>query len=94
MGGGIPGVALEILGLVETLGTGGGRGLGDARGVLAADVDGVDPERVEAIFIIFENRFPFFPFASVSLEGACKGSVDGAAGRDRSLRGVGATIAG
>lgn len=92
MGGGIPGVALEIfvsdaLGLVETLGTGGGRGVGDARGVLAVDVDGVGPERVEAIFIIFENRFPFFVFASVSLEGAGKGSVDGAAGRDRSFRG-------
>ena len=109
MGGGILGVALELLvsdtlGLVETLGTGGGRGLGGARGVLAVGVDGVDPERLEAIFIILENRFPFFTFASVSFEGAGRGSVDGAGGRGRSFRreytpcgggvGVGATTGG
>ena len=92
MGGGTsPGVEPDRLvfdldrGLV---GTGGGRELGGGRGApLAVEVDGVDPERVVALFINLENRLPFAALASVSDEGVGKESVGGAASRGRSLRG-------
>ena len=88
-GGTCPRVELDRLvfdinrGLV---GTGGGRELGGGRGALAVEVDGVDPERVVAIFISLENRLPFAALASVSVEGGGGESVDGAASRGRSLR--------
>lgn len=77
-------LVFDVLGLVEILGTGGGSGPGGGGGGgLAVEVDG---PRVVAIFISLEKRLPFFTFASVSDEGASKGSVD-AAGRGRSFRG-------
>ena len=92
VGGGTAGVELD--GVVSDsrglVGTGGGRELGGGRGALALalGVDGVDPVRVVAIFLSLENRFPFVPFASVSVEGVGKGSesVDGTTSRGRSLR--------
>lgn len=48
--------------LVETLGTGGRRGLGDARGVLAVEVDGVDPEKSRSHFHYFRESIPFLCF--------------------------------
>ena len=90
MGGGTPGVELD--GLVSDnrglVGTGGGRELGGGRGALAVavGVDGVDPEKLVAIFLNLENRLPFDTFPSVSVEEVGKGSADGAARKGRSLR--------
>ena len=66
------------------VGTRGGREVGGGRGAFVVEVeaDGVDPERVVAIFISLENRLPFAALASVSVEE----SVDEAANRGRSLR--------
>ena len=86
----MPGVELDWLvsDNRDVVGTGGGRGreLGGGRGALAVEVDGVGPGKVVAIFINLENRLPFVTFASVSVEGVDKGTVDGASGRGRSSR--------